>query len=89
MTKRSSLQICGAKPEQIAKVCELINEEIDVDFVDLNMGCPIDLVTRVVSGARYLSITSYLMTAWNRVLAPRFLKRRVKWPRSFEECDKY
>ncbi|KAI9301859.1 hypothetical protein BJ944DRAFT_251977 [Cunninghamella echinulata] len=38
------IQICGSKIEQVVKACEVINNEIDVDFVDLNMGCPIDLV---------------------------------------------
>ncbi|KAI8099028.1 uncharacterized protein BX664DRAFT_272032 [Halteromyces radiatus] len=38
------VQICGSKVEQVVKACEAINNEVDVDFVDLNMGCPIDLV---------------------------------------------
>ncbi|CAO3631373.1 unnamed protein product [Cunninghamella blakesleeana] len=38
------IQICGSKIEQVVKACEVINNEVDVDFVDLNMGCPIDLV---------------------------------------------
>ena len=42
-------QICGARPDQVARACEVINDEIDVDFVDLNMGCPIDLVFNTVS----------------------------------------
>ncbi|KAI8359148.1 hypothetical protein BD560DRAFT_334998 [Blakeslea trispora] len=38
------IQICGSKVEQITKACEVLNNEVDVDFIDLNMGCPIDLV---------------------------------------------
>lgn len=35
----------------VAQACELINQEVDVDFVDLNMGCPIDLVCNTGSGS--------------------------------------
>ncbi|ORE23439.1 FMN-linked oxidoreductase [Rhizopus microsporus] len=38
------IQICGSKVEQVTKACEVLNNEVDVDFIDLNMGCPIDLV---------------------------------------------
>lgn len=55
MTKRHvsedifGIQICGSKVDQVVKACEVINNELDVDFVDLNMGCPIDLVFNSVS----------------------------------------
>ncbi|KAG0182568.1 tRNA-dihydrouridine(47) synthase [NAD(P)(+)]-like protein [Apophysomyces sp. BC1021] len=45
------VQICGGKVEQVVKACEAINNEIDVDFVDLNMGCPIDLVFNSGAGS--------------------------------------
>ncbi|CDS12292.1 hypothetical protein LRAMOSA04487 [Lichtheimia ramosa] len=45
------IQICGAKPDLVARACEVINDEIDVDFVDLNMGCPIDLVFNTGAGS--------------------------------------
>ncbi|KAJ8657393.1 hypothetical protein O0I10_006949 [Lichtheimia ornata] len=45
------IQICGARPDQVARACEVINDEIDVDFVDLNMGCPIDLVFNTGAGS--------------------------------------
>ncbi|KAI7857354.1 hypothetical protein BDC45DRAFT_500993 [Circinella umbellata] len=45
------IQICGSKYDQVTKVCEVINNEIDVDFVDLNMGCPIDLVFNQGAGS--------------------------------------
>ncbi|KAI9278071.1 hypothetical protein BY458DRAFT_565654, partial [Sporodiniella umbellata] len=38
------IQICGSKVEQVTKAAEVLNTEVDVDFIDLNMGCPIDLV---------------------------------------------
>ncbi|OAD74288.1 hypothetical protein PHYBLDRAFT_111874 [Phycomyces blakesleeanus NRRL 1555(-)] len=45
------MQICGSKIDQVVKACELINNETDVDFVDLNMGCPIDLVFKAGAGS--------------------------------------
>jgi tRNA-dihydrouridine synthase len=37
-------QIAGGFPDAVARTCQLIDENVSVDFVDLNMGCPIDLV---------------------------------------------
>ncbi|KAI9492368.1 hypothetical protein BDB00DRAFT_828723 [Zychaea mexicana] len=45
------IQICGSKFDQVTKACEVINNELDVDFVDLNMGCPIDLVFNQGAGS--------------------------------------
>ncbi|KAI9250140.1 hypothetical protein BDA99DRAFT_522968 [Phascolomyces articulosus] len=45
------IQICGSKFDQVTKACEAINNEVDVDFVDLNMGCPIDLVFNQGAGS--------------------------------------
>lgn len=33
----------------MTKCAELLNQTIDVDFVDINVGCPIDLVYKKVS----------------------------------------
>lgn len=39
------IQLCGCQPHQFGRVAKLIEDgKIDVDFVDLNLGCPIDLV---------------------------------------------
>ncbi|EFJ47002.1 hypothetical protein VOLCADRAFT_105302 [Volvox carteri f. nagariensis] len=38
------VQVCGGYPDALARVGQLLNERLVVDFVDINMGCPIDLV---------------------------------------------
>ncbi|OQR97662.1 tRNA-dihydrouridine synthase 3 [Achlya hypogyna] len=43
------VQIAGAYGDQIARVCELITRKTSVDFIDINMGCPIDLGERALS----------------------------------------
>ncbi|KAH8550464.1 hypothetical protein BGW37DRAFT_496852 [Umbelopsis sp. PMI_123] len=48
------IQICGYKTEQLVKACQVINETVEVDFVDLNMGCPIDMVFNKGGGSALL-----------------------------------
>ena len=39
------IQLCGCQPHQFGRVSQLVEDgHIDVDFVDINLGCPIDLV---------------------------------------------
>lgn len=44
-------QLEGAFPDTMTKCAELLNRTIDVDFVDINVGCPIDLVYKKVVAA--------------------------------------
>ncbi|KFV00299.1 tRNA-dihydrouridine(47) synthase [NAD(P)(+)]-like, partial [Pterocles gutturalis] len=37
------VQLEGAFPDTMTKCAELLNQTIEVDFVDINVGCPIDL----------------------------------------------
>lgn len=37
-------QVCGGYADSMARCAQLLEEHTDVDFVDVNMGCPIDLV---------------------------------------------
>lgn len=43
------LQIEGCFPDTMTRCAELINNNADVDFVDINSGCPIDLVFKKVN----------------------------------------
>ncbi|GLD93528.1 hypothetical protein PINS_up002120 [Pythium insidiosum] len=49
------VQIAGAHGDQMARVCELLTRETDVDFIDINMGCPIDLVCRAGAGSALMN----------------------------------
>jgi tRNA-dihydrouridine synthase 3 len=49
------VQIAGGFPDQMSRVCELITRETDVDFIDINMGCPIDLVCQQGAGAALMN----------------------------------
>ncbi|XP_045404876.1 tRNA-dihydrouridine(47) synthase [NAD(P)(+)]-like [Lemur catta] len=44
------VQLEGAFPDTMTKCAELLNRTIDVDFVDINVGCPIDLVYKKGGG---------------------------------------
>lgn len=48
------VQLTGNKVDVVVRACDMINQVTKVDFVDLNMGCPIDLVFNAV---RILSST--------------------------------
>lgn len=43
------VQLTGNKIDVVVRACDMINQVAEVDFVDLNMGCPIDLVFNAVS----------------------------------------
>ncbi|KAK8700045.1 hypothetical protein V6N13_018450 [Hibiscus sabdariffa] len=49
------VQICGAHPDTVARTVELIDKECTVDFIDINMGCPIDIVVNKGAGSCLLT----------------------------------
>ncbi|RZF37532.1 hypothetical protein LSTR_LSTR008570 [Laodelphax striatellus] len=38
------VQVCGNNPYVLTRCAQVLQEQADIDFVDINMGCPIDLV---------------------------------------------
>ncbi|CAG8471532.1 3279_t:CDS:10 [Acaulospora morrowiae] len=48
------VQICGCKVQHLVKCAEVLNNEIEIDFVDINLGCPIDLVFNKGGGTALL-----------------------------------
>ncbi|NXI81105.1 DUS3L synthase, partial [Rhipidura dahli] len=49
------VQLEGAFPDTMTKCAELLNRTIDVDFVDINVGCPIDLVYKKGGGCALMT----------------------------------
>ena len=49
------VQICGAHPDTMTYCAQLIEEHCDVDFVDINCGCPIDCVVKKGAGSACLT----------------------------------
>ncbi|RUS27970.1 hypothetical protein BC938DRAFT_482504 [Jimgerdemannia flammicorona] len=48
------IQVCGSKPDILTRCAEVISQTIEVDFVDVNLGCPIDLVYNKGAGSALL-----------------------------------
>jgi tRNA-dihydrouridine synthase 3 len=46
------VQIAGSWPDELTKVAELIDTFADVDFIDINCGCPIDLICNHGAGCK-------------------------------------
>ncbi|XP_037651494.1 tRNA-dihydrouridine(47) synthase [NAD(P)(+)]-like [Sebastes umbrosus] len=51
------VQVEGCFPDTMTRCAELINDNADVDFVDINSGCPIDLVYKKGGGCGLMTRT--------------------------------
>ncbi|XP_030846055.1 tRNA-dihydrouridine(47) synthase [NAD(P)(+)]-like [Strongylocentrotus purpuratus] len=45
------VQLCGGFPDTMTRCAELLNDRLDIDFIDINVGCPIDLVYHKGAGS--------------------------------------
>lgn len=53
--KMFGLQLCGNRPQTLVAATEMLRKESpDVDFIDVNLGCPIDLVVKKGAGSALL-----------------------------------
>ncbi|XP_075725465.1 dihydrouridine synthase 3 isoform X3 [Rhipicephalus microplus] len=68
------VQLCGAHPDVMTRCAQLLKEKCSVDFVDINMGCPIDFVYKkapvicIVYETRVTVYTPYLKVAYTVTL---------------------
>lgn len=49
------VQICGPYPDTVARTVELVDNECSVDFIDIKMFCPIDIVVNKGAGSSLLT----------------------------------
>ena len=62
------VQLCGSRPHQLIPAAEAVLGSCpDVDFIDINCGCPIDLV---VSPTFHLDSFSQLTTGYSSTREP-------------------
>ncbi|KAJ3342326.1 tRNA-dihydrouridine(47) synthase [NAD(P)(+)]-like protein [Kappamyces sp. JEL0680] len=54
------IQVTGNHPVSFSKLCEVINQNLEVDFVDINLGCPVEAITSKGCGSALLERRSKL-----------------------------
>ncbi|XP_030381116.1 tRNA-dihydrouridine(47) synthase [NAD(P)(+)]-like [Scaptodrosophila lebanonensis] len=57
------VQVCGNNPNVITQATQLLHETANVDYVDLNIGCPIDLIYQQGGGSALMRRTNILELA--------------------------
>lgn len=57
------IQICGNNVNMIAQTAQLLQETTKVDYLDLNIGCPIDLIYQQGGGSALMRRTNILELA--------------------------
>ena len=53
--KLFGVQICGSRPQTLVPAAEMIANSCDIDFLDVNCGCPIDLVFNKGAGSALMT----------------------------------
>lgn len=76
------VQICGGWADSMTQAAELLNNYVDCDFVDLNMGCPIDMIYRKGLGSGLMNNANrlkHILTGMRTVLKekPLTVKMRI------------
>ncbi|GMF11803.1 unnamed protein product [Phytophthora lilii] len=72
------VQIAGSFSDQMARVCELLARETEIDFVDINMGCPIDIVCRAGAGSALMTRPPRLLEVVSGALTGLELGTRMR-----------
>ncbi|XP_016962082.1 tRNA-dihydrouridine(47) synthase [NAD(P)(+)]-like [Drosophila biarmipes] len=54
------VQLCGNNPNMINQAAQVIHETAQVDYIDLNIGCPIDLIYQQGGGSALMRRTNIL-----------------------------
>ncbi|XP_065078363.1 tRNA-dihydrouridine(47) synthase [NAD(P)(+)]-like [Ochlerotatus camptorhynchus] len=66
------VQICGHNQKLVSYAAQVVAEHAEVDFIDLNLGCPIDLIFNQGGGSALLrrkNILEVMIQSCSRILA--------------------
>ena len=83
--KHFGIQLAASHPDQVSRACELIANTCEVDFVDLNIGCPIDGVTDKGMGSammqrkRMKNVEPIIRSMRTILDCPATIKMRMGW----------
>ncbi|CAI5713646.1 unnamed protein product [Peronospora destructor] len=72
------VQLAGSYSDLMARVCELLARETNVDFVDINMGCPIEIVCRSGAGSALMTRPPRLLEVVSGALTGLELGTRMR-----------
>lgn len=80
LTKRHSsedvfgVQLCGNNTKILTYAAQVLSENIDVDFIDLNIGCPIDLIYKQGGGSaliRRQNVLEHMVRSCSQLLGDK------------------
>jgi len=77
------IQLAGAHADQFTRVSEVIEKYADIDFVDMNLGCPLDLLCNRGAGAALMQrdkkLKGALLGMSQNLSCPITVKMRTGW----------
>jgi tRNA-dihydrouridine synthase 3 len=77
------IQLAGAHPDHFTRVAQILNQHVTVDFVDLNLGCPLDMLCHKGGGAglmmREKRLKASVIGIVNTLNVPITIKMRTGW----------
>lgn len=88
------VQLADSDPEIMAKCAVLLANEAEIDFIDLNLGCPIDLVTKYGAGSALMNRPNKMKQMLSKIhektkgTLPVGIKMRKGWSKSKPTADK-
>ena len=81
--KPLSLQIFGGEKETLVEAARYVEKYTDCDMIDINMGCPVNKITKAAAGAIWLKDTEKIYDAVSAVVLavnrPVTVKVRLGW----------
>lgn len=68
------VQLCGNNTKIVTYAAQVLAENIDIDFIDLNIGCPIDLIYQQGGGSaliRRQNVLEHIVRSCSKLLADK------------------